>query len=117
MGQAQLIEHSLRQNPEAIPRETVAQPLHIIVDMCGRIRRIVQNLSRLSQPILLQQTRLSLNDIAEDAIQLMTETAGRIKRYQTLTKAGAVTDEDQVHVEGNESSPIHCARRFARRLH
>ena len=86
MGQAQLIEHALRQNPERVAHETVAKPLQIIVDMCGRIRRIVQNLSRLSQPILLQKSAFSLNDAAEDALQLMTETAGRIKRFQDASR-------------------------------
>ena len=58
MGQAQMIEHALKQNPDRITKETVAQPLQIIVDMCGRIRRIVQNLSRLAQPVLLEQSSL-----------------------------------------------------------
>ena len=88
MGQAQLMEHTLGQNSDRISKEALTQPLQIVVDMCGRIRRIVQNLSRLSQPVLLEQTSLSLNDVAEDAIQLMSETAGRIKRFQTVTDIG-----------------------------
>jgi len=51
--------------------------------MCGRIKRIADNLNRLSQPVELKKTSLCLNDVLEDAVQLMTETAGRIKRFSS----------------------------------
>lgn len=83
MGQAQLLESALQHSTDSLPRATVSPPLKIITDMCARIRRIVQNLSRLSQPVVLEESIVDLNDVAEDAIQLMSETAGRIKHYRT----------------------------------
>lgn len=81
MGQAQLIDFTLAQNPSVVPSDKVANSARIIVDMCGRIKRIAENLNHLSQPVQLKKVPLCLNDVLEDAVQLMTETAGRIKRF------------------------------------
>jgi len=83
MGHAQLIEMSMLGNIDSSMRETLKQPLSIIVDMCNRIQRITSNLSKISEPLHLEESLISLNTIAEETLQLMTETAGRIKRYQT----------------------------------
>jgi signal transduction histidine kinase len=82
MGQAQLIRLTAERNPQGVSAEGVADSAHIISDMCGRIKRIAENLNRLAKPTPLKTAPLSLNAVAEDAIQIMTETAGRIKRFQ-----------------------------------
>ena len=51
--------------------------------MTDKIQRIADNLNHLSEPIRPNKTLVNLNDIAENAIQILTETAGRIKRFQS----------------------------------
>jgi len=82
LGQAQLIEIDAERNA-AISDAVVLQRAGIIVDMCSRIKRIAQELGRLSEPPRLEVTLLSLNDVLKECVSLMTETAGRIKKYAT----------------------------------
>jgi signal transduction histidine kinase len=50
--------------------------------MCARIKRIADNLNHLSEPSTLKTVSFSLNDAARDALRLLAETAGRIKRFE-----------------------------------
>jgi signal transduction histidine kinase len=90
MGQAQWIDFTLANAPDTQASEKMSQPVRIIVDMCGRIKRIAENLNRLSAPVQIQKTPLNLNSVAEDAVQLLAETAGRIKRYQQNDPSAAL---------------------------
>jgi signal transduction histidine kinase len=82
MGQAQLIERSVSKNDLGHDREVMTQRVGMIVDMCNRIKRIALNLSRISEPLHLEVTPISLNDILEETLQIMSEMAGRIKRFR-----------------------------------
>ncbi len=82
MGQAQLIERSLSRSPESEEQRTMTERTNMIVDMCNRIKRIALNLGKISEPLRLEKTSLSLNDVVEEILQIMSETAGRIKRYK-----------------------------------
>jgi two-component system, NtrC family, sensor kinase len=95
MGQAQWIDYTLGQMKENPAAGQMTQPVRIIVEMCGRIKRIADNLNRLSEPIHIAKRPCNLNDIAEDAVQLLTETAGRIKRFQTDDHSGVLRLQKQ----------------------
>ncbi len=82
-GQAQLMARSIEQESAHKPEEKFANVAHIIVEMSDKIQRIADNLNRLSEPVRPNKTRVNLNDIAENAIQILSETAGRIKRFQS----------------------------------
>ncbi|MFH1010409.1 MAG: ATP-binding protein, partial [bacterium] len=82
LGQAQLIEVVASRSPGEIPVERISESTQIIADMCARIKRIADNLGHLSKPSVTKMVSFSLNDAAEDALQLLTETAGRIKRFE-----------------------------------
>ncbi len=84
LGQAQLMELAAGNAAQPIPPEQIAQPLGIMVEMCHRIKRIALNLNKLSEPLRLEKNPVCLNTIAEDTLQLLSETAGRIKRYSAL---------------------------------
>ena len=82
MGHAQIIQMSLKKEED---REWVTKfdkPVKIIVDMCFRIRKIAQNLSKISEPLRLERSRESLNTVGKDAVELLSESAGRIKRFK-----------------------------------
>jgi len=80
MGQAQLTEMKLRSN-EFTNSSAILPALDIMIQMSERIRRIASNLSRLSQPPRLEPERLTLESVAEDALVILRETAGRIKYF------------------------------------
>ena len=82
MGQAQLIELSLSRSPKSVEPEVMTKRVNMIVEMCNRIKRIAQNLNRISEPLHLTKETVSLNDIADETLQILSETAGRIKRYK-----------------------------------
>ncbi len=80
MGQAQLTEMKVRSN-EFTSSALILPALDIVIQMSERIKRIASNLSRLSQPPTLEPERLTLESIAEEALVLIRETAGRIKHF------------------------------------
>jgi signal transduction histidine kinase len=82
MGQAQLIERSLLRSPDTEEKLEMTQRTNMIVEMCNRIKRIALNLGKISEPLRLERTSMSLNDVVEETLKIMSETAGRIKRYQ-----------------------------------
>ncbi|MBM3324137.1 MAG: PDZ domain-containing protein [Calditrichaeota bacterium] len=82
LGQAQLIEVVASRSPREIPVERISESTQIIADMCARIKRIADNLGHLSEPSVTKTVSFSLNDAAHDALNLLTETAGRIKRFE-----------------------------------
>jgi signal transduction histidine kinase len=82
MGQAQLMEMTLNAQNQPISVDKQKSSLSIIVEMCQRIKKIVLNLSKISEPLHLEKAPVSLNKIAEETIVLMSETAGRIKYYK-----------------------------------
>jgi signal transduction histidine kinase len=80
LGQAQLIQHSLQQSASPAG-EKIAHSAQMITDLCRRIQTIADNLNRLSQPVQPRRVPVDLNEVAEEAIQVLSETAGRIKRF------------------------------------
>ena len=83
LGQTQLLDRRLKTEQEKHLIESLDKPVGIIIEMCSRIKRIVANLNRLAEPPRLQLEPVSLSKIAEDTIQLLAETAGRIKYFVT----------------------------------
>jgi signal transduction histidine kinase len=82
LGQAQLIEVAASRSSGEVAADKVSQSAQIIGDMCARIKRIADNLNHLSEPSTLKTVSFSLNDAARDALRLLAETAGRIKRFE-----------------------------------
>ena len=80
LGQAQLIRHSLQQSASPAG-EKIAHSAQMITDLCRRIQTIADNLNHLSQPVQPKRVPVDLNEVAEEAIQVLSETAGRIKRF------------------------------------
>lgn len=80
MGQAQLAEMKLRNNKVA-DSAALLPALDIVIRMSERIKRIASNLNRLSQPPALETESLTLESVADEAINIISETAGRIKYY------------------------------------
>lgn len=80
VGRAQLIELKLLKSAQ----DAIAgmnEDLQTIVDMGFRIKRITDDLKRISDPPRLEIEPLILSDVGREAVRLMSETAGRIKRY------------------------------------
>jgi signal transduction histidine kinase len=82
-GQAQLMQRSVSEESGHLSEQKLAHAADIVVEMTDKIQRIADNLNRLSEPIRPKKTHVNLNDIAENAIQILSETAGRIKRFQS----------------------------------
>jgi signal transduction histidine kinase len=82
-GQAQLMVRGVSQETACMSEEKLADAANIVVEMTDKIQRIADNLNRLSEPIRSNKILVNLNDIAENAIQILSETAGRIKRFQS----------------------------------
>ncbi len=80
MGQAQLTEMKLRSN-QAVEASAILPALEIVIRMSERIKRIASNLNRLSQPPTLEPEKLTLESVAEEALAIIGETAGRIKHF------------------------------------
>ena len=80
LGQAQLIQHAMQQNA-SLSGEKIAHSAQMIGDLCRRIQSIADNLNRLSQPVQPKRVPVHLSEVAEEAIQILSETAGRIKRF------------------------------------
>lgn len=80
LGQAQLIQHAVQQDVSP-PGEKIAHSARMIGDLCRRIQSIADNLNHLSQPVQPKRASVHLNEVAEEAIQILSETAGRIKRF------------------------------------
>jgi signal transduction histidine kinase len=82
LGQAQLIQHALKQDAP-LPCEKISQSAQMIGDLCRRIQNIADNLLRLAQPVQPTRIPVNLNEIAEQAVQILSETAGRIKKFSS----------------------------------
>jgi signal transduction histidine kinase len=82
-GQAQLMARRMSQESAPVSDEKLTDAANTIVEMTNKIQRIADNLNHLSEPMRPNKTPVNLNDIAESAIQILSETAGRIKRFQS----------------------------------
>jgi len=80
LGQAELTQYRLASGAP-ISSSEIAPALETIVEMSDRIRRIASNLNQLSKPLEIEVEKTTLGAIAREAVELMTETAGRIKRF------------------------------------
>ncbi len=105
-GQAQLMQRSMSEESAHLSDEKLARAADIVVEMTDKIQRIADNLNRLSEPMHPKKTRVNLNDIAESAIQILSETAGRIKRFQSDNPTAPFQlrrnyDPDLPHVEAD----------------
>ncbi|MFZ5434715.1 MAG: ATP-binding protein, partial [Calditrichota bacterium] len=81
-GQAQLMLHSLSQASLPLPRESLYASAQTMLESAETIQRIANTLNHLSKPIIPNKERLILSDIADEAIRILRDTAGRIKRFQ-----------------------------------
>ena len=81
-GQAQLILHSLSKESFDVAGDQLRSSVNAIVEMSDTIQRIADSLNHLSEPIRPKKSPMNLNNSAEEAIRILTETAGRIKRFQ-----------------------------------
>jgi signal transduction histidine kinase len=82
-GQAQLLLRATQSDPENAMTQRIEHSTQIIVDMTGKIQRIADNLTRLAEPLKLATTRIKLEDVIRDALRILGETAGRIKRFSS----------------------------------
>jgi len=97
LGQAQLAEMKVRTN-QVSEAGAILPAIDIIIRMGERIKRISNNLNRLSQPPRLEPEILTLESVAEEALVIMSETAGRIKHFS----------------ETDPAAPFKLKRQFAR---
>jgi len=86
-GQAQLIQHSISDSEAESLNPQLAQSTKMIIEMSNKIQRISDNLNHLAEPIRPKKILLNLNEIAEEAIAMLSETAGRIKKYNAEQSA------------------------------
>ncbi len=82
-GQSQLIQHMLQAQPSIPNKEQFDASIKLISETTDKIQRISDNLNHLSEPIRPNKMSVSLNSIAEEAIEILSETAGRIKRFKS----------------------------------
>lgn len=105
LGQAELIQY-LIESGKSIEPAKVQPSLEIILSMNERIRRIALNLAHLSEPPRLEMEPLYLSEVAREAVALMTETSGRIKRFSTTNPAAkfqleVLLDDGGLMIEGD----------------
>ena len=82
MGHAESLEFWLSTASNDI-QEKLTKPVGVINEMCNRIKRIVKDLGRISEPVRIERQELSLNSVVEETLRLLTETAGRIKKFKS----------------------------------
>ncbi len=81
-GRAQLVSMMLQQKlPSSLDAEIV-KSLQVIEDQVQRISRIVDNLRSLSKPAEPKFQELDLTEAMKQAMEVMTTTAGKIKRFR-----------------------------------
>jgi signal transduction histidine kinase len=63
--------------------EKIGTHANIIYGQSCKIARIARNLSKLSQPLELEIQELNLEEEMKAAVEIMSETAGKIKHFKT----------------------------------
>jgi len=82
IGRAQLLQRLIECIPD---KETAAKLLmnaDIIYSQSCKIARIAQNLTRLSQPLQVEFKTIDLEKELNQAVEIMSETAGKIKHFK-----------------------------------
>lgn len=83
IGRAQLMDKHLKKiADENVARELEAS-VKVIYNQGCKIARIAANLKKLSEPVRLEIQELSMEDELRAAIEIMSETAGKIKHFKT----------------------------------
>ena len=84
MGRAQLLERMSAESQMSDSAEVLQESTRVISSMCQRIRRIADNLNDLTKPLTVEFRSVQLQSIADEALSILSETAGRIRRFQEL---------------------------------
>ena len=82
IGRAQLLQRFLENAAESDLNEKVIANVNIIYNQSCKIARIAQNLTRLSQPMKIEFDVVDLQHELNDAVEIMAETAGKIKHFK-----------------------------------
>ena len=83
IGRAQLLMEVIRKLPDRQLADKMISHAQIIYGQGCKIARITKNLTKLSQPLELEVQILSLEDELLAAVEIMSETAGKIKHFKT----------------------------------
>ena len=87
LGRAQLIERIVMEPQYAGSNDTLKESTQVIASMCQRIRRIADNLNDLTKPLSVESRWIQLPEIADAALSILDETAGRVRKFQTMDSA------------------------------
>ncbi len=82
IGRAQLIDRSLRKIQDQELVRELRNNIKIIFNQGSKIARIAVNLKKLSQPVKLQIQELSLEEEIRATVEILSETAGKIKHFK-----------------------------------
>ena len=83
IGRAQLLMNIIQNLPDRQLAEKMKMHTDVIFGQGCKIARITKNLNKLSQPLKLEIQILSLEDELLAAVEIMSETAGKIKHFKT----------------------------------
>lgn len=81
-GRAQLAVMKLKQDVADLDPE-ILKSLQVIEDQVQKISRIVENLRHLSRPAKPKLENVDLSDVLKQAMEVMSTTAGKIKRFRS----------------------------------
>lgn len=82
IGRAQLLKCVIELIPDKELAKKLAFNTDIIYSQSCKIARITQNLSHLSQPIKIEFKNIDLEKIIRQSVDIMSETAGKIKHFK-----------------------------------
>ncbi len=82
LGNAELITRRFHEVEESVREEYGLERLDVIVKQLNRIRKISEDLKNLSKPLEPSFSRFNFQELLEETLQLLSETAGKIKRFR-----------------------------------
>nr|MBC8204622.1 hypothetical protein [FCB group bacterium] len=83
IGRAQLLRSALTGVEDDNLRRRIEKHVDVIYGQACKIARISSNLTKLSRPMELEMKELVLEDEIKSAVEIMSETAGKIKHFKT----------------------------------
>ncbi len=82
IGRAQLLQKLIEEVKDPETAEKLRFNADIIYSQSCKIARIAQNLTRLSQPMKVEFNVVDLQRELREAVEIMSETAGKIKHFK-----------------------------------
>jgi two-component system NtrC family sensor kinase len=82
LGRAAMAQMRIEKAKEDTPIE-IGNDLAIIDDQAQKIKRVVENLNRLSRPTKPEMEKTCVGKCLATAVDVLSSTAGRIKRFDT----------------------------------